>query len=215
MFLRLSSAYHIFFFIVECMSLIGILLRALELWRAVRLNSIDFKLLPPEMLEPMPSCYKSARSSSPRKRKREYEHQICPIIAALICTYNEPVGMVKQTVQAMLAVDYPSTCIDVYVCDDGHRAEMKNMVNRLAGRSKNLHYESRPDNAHAKAGNLNYTLNGTQSDLFIVLDADFVVRPNLVQRLLPYFYIYNERVCKYQFNESLSCVQTVRDFIAL
>lgn len=120
--------------------------------------------------------------------------------------------MVKQTLRAMAAVDYPGTCFDVYVCDDGRRAEMKAMVRREARKHVNVHYETRPDNSQAKAGNLNHTLNKTQSDLFIVLDADFVVRPNLVQRLLPYFYNYSEPLKKYHFNETLACVQSPQQF---
>lgn len=205
-------AFQVFFFVVECLSVIGIPLRALELWRSVRRNAVDFSQIPHEMLEPMPTYYKSARNSTQRNQPRDDRHKNYPFLAALICTYNEPVSLVKQTVRAMLAVNYPHTCFDVYVCDDGHRAEMRSMVRRLARKHPNLHYETRPDNAHAKAGNLNFTLNRTQSDLFIVLDADFVVRPNLVQRLLPYFYNYNERLNKYQFNESLSCVQSPQQF---
>jgi cellulose synthase/poly-beta-1,6-N-acetylglucosamine synthase-like glycosyltransferase len=184
----------------------------LELWRAVRRNSIDFKSIPHELLEPMPSYYKNARSLSQKARKRKPEHHNYPVIAALVCTYNEPPAMVKATVKAILAVDYPSTCLDVYVLDDGKRDEMREMTNKLIRTHKNLRYQTRPDNSHAKAGNLNYTLERSHSDLFIVLDADFVVRPNLVQRLLPYFYNYNERLRKYQFNESLACVQTPQQF---
>lgn len=208
----LCSAFQIFFFIIECLSLVGIPLRALELWRAVKRNSVNFSDIPPEMLEPMPSHYKSARNSIQKTRVRDDAHRDYPVIAALICTYNEPVAMVKQTLRAMATVDYPDTCFDVYVCDDGHRAEMKTMVRREARKYRNVHHETRPDNSHAKAGNLNHTLNKTQSDLFIVLDADFVVRPNLVQRLLPYFYNFSETLMKYQFNESLACVQSPQHF---
>lgn len=201
-----------FFFIIECFSVIGIPLRSLEVWCAVKRNSINFRDIPPDLLEPMPIHYKWDRNREQKQRRRDDVHKNYPVIAALICTYNEPVAMVKKTLRAMAEVDYPDTCLDVYVCDDGRREEMRLMVRREARKRRNVHYETRQDNSHAKAGNLNHTLNKTQSDLFIVLDADFVVRPNLVQRLLPYFYNYSERLQRYQFNESLSCVQSPQQF---
>jgi cellulose synthase (UDP-forming) len=36
---------------------------------------------------------------------------------------------------------------------------------------------ARPDNRHAKAGNINHALSTTDSELFAVLDADFAAPP--------------------------------------
>lgn len=73
-------------------------------------------------------------------------------------------------------------------------------------------YCIRPEHKHAKAGNLNYTLERTNSNLVVTLDADFIARPNLLQRLLPYHFVWNEKSEKYDFNETLAAVQTPQHF---
>ena len=110
-----------------------------------------------------------------------------------VCTYDEPVEVVMATLAGCRALTYPHT---TYLLDDGRRAEMEEIAT-LAGAK----YLTRPDNAHAKAGNLNAALPRTDGDLVFVLDADHVPMPDALDALVGYF-----------DDERMAIVQTPHDF---
>ncbi len=110
-----------------------------------------------------------------------------------VCTYDEPVEVVMATLAGCRALTYPHT---TYLLDDGRRREMKELA-KLAG----ARYLTRPDNSHAKAGNLNAALPRTEGDLVLVLDADHVPMPDALDALVGYF-----------DDERMAIVQTPHDF---
>lgn len=69
---------------------------------------------------------------------------------------------------------------------------------------------------HAKAGNINYALfaGGTTGDFILTLDADHIPKPELLQRVLPYFFTYNLNTGKYNSN-LIALVQTPQAFYNL
>ena len=67
-----------------------------------------------------------------------------------VCTYDEPFEVVAATLAGCRALTYPHT---TYLLDDGKRSEMAELA-RVAG----AEYLTRPDNSHAKAGNINAAL---------------------------------------------------------
>src|SRR5687767_8638443 len=73
-----------------------------------------------------------------------------PSVDVCITVYNEPPDILRRTLTACLAMDYPAKKT-VWVLDDGRSSEVKKLARQLGGR-----YISRPDNRHAKAGNLNH-----------------------------------------------------------
>jgi len=104
-----------------------------------------------------------------------------PLVDVLICTYNEDETILERTIGAR-AIEHPNT--RVWVCDDGRRPWLKALAEYHG-----CGYLTRPDNAHAKAGNINSALRhlaqlGTPPDFISILDADFVAKPKLVQRAL-------------------------------
>jgi cellulose synthase (UDP-forming) len=110
-----------------------------------------------------------------------------------VCTYDEPAEVVMATLAGCRALTYPHT---TYLLDDGRRPEMEELAS-LAG----ARYLTRPDNAHAKAGNINAALPRTEGDLVLILDADHVPMPDAVDALVGYF-----------DDEQMSIVQTPHDF---
>jgi cellulose synthase (UDP-forming) len=110
-----------------------------------------------------------------------------------VCTYDEPVEVVMATLAGCRALTYPHT---TYLLDDGRRPEMKEIA-ELAG----AEYLTRPDNSHAKAGNLNAALPRTDGELVFVLDADHVPMPDALDALVGYF-----------DDERMAIVQTPHDF---
>jgi glycosyl transferase family 2/PilZ domain-containing protein len=110
-----------------------------------------------------------------------------------VCTYNEPVEVVMATLAGCRALTYPHT---TYLLDDGRREEMRELAT-LAG----AEYMTRPDNFHAKAGNINAALPRTNGDLVLMLDADHVPMPDALDALVGYF-----------DDERMGLVQTPHDF---
>jgi cellulose synthase (UDP-forming) len=117
-------------------------------------------------------------------------------IAVLVPTYNEPVEVLLPTVAASVAL---RPVHETWVLDDGRRDDVRRMAERLGAR-----YLTRPDNAHAKAGNLNHALTVVDADVIAVLDADHVPTADFLVATLPYF-----------DDPAIAFVQTPQDFYNL
>ena len=96
-----------------------------------------------------------------------------------IPTYNEPEEIVKMTVIGALAV---RGARNVYVLDDGRRLNIHAMAESLRAV-----YLTRPDNNHAKAGNMNAGIAHSDAEFMLFLDCDHVPQPNIIERTLGYF----------------------------
>ena len=92
-----------------------------------------------------------------------------PTVDLLIPTYNEPLAVVENTVFGAQAVDYPLDKLRIYILDDGRREEFREFAQALG-----VGYITRPDNAHAKAGNLNHALTLIDGELLALFDSDHV-----------------------------------------
>jgi cellulose synthase (UDP-forming) len=125
----------------------------------------------------------AARPAAPPGRK----------VDVYVCTYDEPTEVVMATLAGCRSLTYPHT---TWLLDDGRRPEMEELA-KLAG----ARYLTRPDNSHAKAGNLNAALPRTEGDLVLVLDADHVPMPDTLEALVGYFE-----------DERMAVVQTPHDF---
>jgi Glycosyl transferase family group 2/PilZ domain len=110
-----------------------------------------------------------------------------------VCTYDEPPEVVSATLAGCRALTYPHT---TWLLDDGRRPEMRELA-ELAG----ARYLTRPDNSHAKAGNINASLPRTEGELILMLDADHVPMPDALDALVGYF-----------DDESVALVQSPHDF---
>jgi cellulose synthase (UDP-forming) len=97
----------------------------------------------------------------------------------LIPVYGEPLYKVEAT---MLAARNVVGLHGTYVLDDGKSDELRDLAVRHG-----VGYIRRPHNTGAKAGNINYALANTSADFFVILDADFVVKPKFLIETLPFF----------------------------
>jgi cellulose synthase (UDP-forming) len=100
-------------------------------------------------------------------------------VDVFICTYNEGIPLLRQTVRRALAMDYAHR---TWLLDDGNRPRVRALAAELG-----CGYFARARNEHFKAGNLNHALSKTRGDLVVVLDADHLVRREFLQRLIGYF----------------------------
>lgn len=103
-----------------------------------------------------------------------------PWVDIFIPTYNEPLTILRRTIFGCQALDYPHKRI--YVLDDTRRPALRELALELG-----CEYLSRPDNRHAKAGNLNHALGHTTGELIAVFDADFVPTRNFLTRTVGFF----------------------------
>ena len=100
-------------------------------------------------------------------------------VDVFVPTYNEDVAILRGTLQACLAMDYPHRTI---LLDDGHREPVRELCEELG-----VHYITRDNNLHAKAGNLNHALDQTDGEFVAILDADHVPEPHFLSRMIGYF----------------------------
>lgn len=123
-----------------------------------------------------------------------------PLIDVFICTYNEEEPILERTIVGATGIDYGN--FRVWVLDDGRRPWLEALAKRLGCR-----YLTRPDNRHAKAGNINHALAHVSAlpdppQFIAILDADFVPMPQFLRRALALFR-----------DDSVGIVQTPQHFI--
>lgn len=100
-------------------------------------------------------------------------------VDVLVPTYDEPVSVLHATLLGCAAIEHPHT---TWLLDDGRRPEIAELV-----RAMGVEYLTRPDNSHAKAGNINHALGHVDSELVAVLDADHVPLPGFLDALVGNF----------------------------
>ncbi len=122
------------------------------------------------------------------------EGKFAPTVDILIPTYNEPIFILRRTVIGCQALDYPNK--KVYLLDDTKRPEIKLLAKKMG-----CEYITRPDNLHAKAGNINHATSLTDGELIVVFDADFIPTKNFLTRTVGFFQ-----------NPEIALVQTPQSF---
>jgi cellulose synthase (UDP-forming) len=116
-----------------------------------------------------------------------------------IATYNEEEEILDRTIVGAQSQDYEH--FRVFVLDDGRRDWLRELCRR-----RGVGYITRPDNKHAKAGNMNHGLqwlaeHGGAGEFVAILDADFVPQPNFLRHALALFH-----------DPDVGCVQTPQHF---
>lgn len=118
-----------------------------------------------------------------------YVHHKPIKVDIFIPVYGEPVEEIRQTaLAARNAYGLHST----YILDDGKSDAVEAMSEEVG-----VQYIRRPINKNAKAGNINYALNRSKGNFFLILDADFVADPTILYETIPFFE-----------NDNLAFVQT-------
>ena len=117
-----------------------------------------------------------------------------PKVDIFIPTYDEPEFILRRTVIGCQAIDYaPKT---VYLLDDTRRSEIAQLAQELGCK-----YLTRPNNDHAKAGNVNHAIPLTDGEFIVIFDADFIPTRNFLHRTLGFFQ-----------DNNLALVQTPQSF---
>ncbi len=113
-----------------------------------------------------------------------------------IPTYNEDLSVLRMTILGALNVRYPH---ETWVLDDGRRPELQHLCAEMG-----VHYLTRPDNRHHKAGNVNAAIAQTSGEFIAIFDADQVPLPDFIDHTIGYF-----------ADEKMAFVQTHQEFYNL
>ncbi|MGB9753397.1 MAG: cellulose synthase [Roseiflexus castenholzii] len=114
-------------------------------------------------------------------------------VDVFITCYNEPVEIVRETAIAARDIRYPHR---TYLLDDGNSSAMRAMAQEIGIGYLVRSEEWKGKQRHAKAGNLNNALFQTNGEFVLVLDADQIPSPDILDRTLGYF--ADERVALVQ-----------------
>ncbi|SER71219.1 cellulose synthase (UDP-forming) [Propionibacterium cyclohexanicum] len=105
-------------------------------------------------------------------------------VDVLITVYGEALDVIERTARAALDIRGRH---GTYILDDGDSDEVRELAQRLG-----CSYLRRLTHHGAKAGNLNSALTVAKGEFFVIVDADFVARPNLLEETLPF--MHDDRV---------------------
>lgn len=105
-----------------------------------------------------------------------------PTVDVFIPSYNEALSIVKLSIFAAQAIDWPAEKLRVYVLDDGRREDFREFCEQIG-----VGYVTRDNNRHAKAGNLNEALKVTDGEYIAMFDADHVPTRSFLQIAMGWF----------------------------
>ena len=120
-----------------------------------------------------------------RRRNAVVDPNYRPSVAVLIPAYNEE-KVIERTVRSVLESDYPN--LRAIVIDDGSKDRTADVTREAFqkeiadGRVTVL---TKPNSGKADA--LNYALEYVTEELFVGIDADTIIAPDAISRLVPHF----------------------------
>ena len=157
-------------------------------WLALRLNLdvwyVSVPFLVAEILSLVAVTYFASTIRHPRQHERDSIGSMPPELSldVWVTTSREPLDVLERTVEAATRIRCRQRT--VYILDDAESDD----VARIA-REHGCRYIRRHEHDDAKSGNLNYALERSDGDLILVLDADQVPDPQLLEHIGGYFRI--------------------------
>jgi cellulose synthase/poly-beta-1,6-N-acetylglucosamine synthase-like glycosyltransferase len=136
-----------------------------------------------------------------------------PNVDVFVTCCKEDIEVIRDTLRSVLATNYPENKLTIYVLDDGKDTKLKELcaLMQMDLGVANLVYVSRdkPKGVphHFKAGNINYGLSLSTSEFVTILDADMIVHPDFLKRMIPH--IVNSK--NTAFVQTPQCFYNIRD----
>ena len=120
-----------------------------------------------------------------RRRDSDFDPTYRPAVAVLIPAYNEE-KVIERTVRSVLDSDYPR--LRVIVIDDGSKDSTLEITRTAFAREireGRVTILTKPNSGKADA--LDYGLEQVTEELFVGIDADTLIAPDAISRLVPHF----------------------------
>src|SRR6266487_2463246 len=112
-----------------------------------------------------------------------------PIVTIQLPLYNE-MYVADRLIDAVCRIEYPRERLEIQVLDDS-TDETRNVadkaVRRWAAEGIDIKYYHRADRGGFKSGALEAGLKVARGEFIAIFDADFIPRPDFLERLMPHF----------------------------
>ncbi|MEN8261074.1 MAG: glycosyltransferase, partial [Pseudomonadota bacterium] len=163
----LTATFWVILILMQLMALIVLLVESIEVAEVLwyKETERDFQPLTPDPDYPFPK------------------------VSLHLPIHNEPPEMVRNTLDALAKLDYPA--LEVLVLDNNTKdpdvwRPIGRYCRELGPRFRFFHLENWPG---YKAGALNFGLEetATNAEIIAVIDSDYIVEPDWLKRLVPYF----------------------------
>jgi cellulose synthase/poly-beta-1,6-N-acetylglucosamine synthase-like glycosyltransferase len=110
------------------------------------------------------------------------DSSLYPTVTVQIPTYNELAAL--NCAKCCLAFEYPAEKLQIMIGDDSNDSEVSARIDAFAAANSRIEISRRGDNAGFKPGNLNVMLPKSTGDYLLILDSDFLPKPDFLKRLV-------------------------------
>jgi cellulose synthase/poly-beta-1,6-N-acetylglucosamine synthase-like glycosyltransferase len=127
------------------------------------------------------------RGRDRRYARREWETP--PRVTVQLPVYNERY-VVRRLIRSVAALDYPRDRLEIQVLDDSDDGTVEaaaEEVRRVREEGIDIVHLRRGNRRGYKAGALDWGTRCAKGDFLLILDADFVPRPEFLKAIVPYF----------------------------
>ncbi|KAF6757077.1 nucleotide-diphospho-sugar transferase [Ephemerocybe angulata] len=127
-------------------------------------------------------CGKDFDIPGHKKIVEEYavkDNEPCPSVDVYLPCCKEPIEILENTYKYVAKIDYPN--LKVWVLDDGGMDSVKRLATAYG--FNYICRDNRPE--LKKAGNLRYAFTRTEGDFFLIFDADFCPRADILKDMIP------------------------------
>ena len=112
-----------------------------------------------------------------------------PVVTVQLPVFNE-MHVVRRLVEAVAALDYPKDRLQIQILDDSTDetvAICREETGRLRAAGFDVEHIHREDRSGFKAGAMENGLRTARGDYILILDADFIPQPAVLQEMIHYF----------------------------
>ena len=110
-----------------------------------------------------------------------------PTVDIYLPVCNEPLVVLENTWEYIIALEYPKNKISIFVLDDGTDDDGAGDAVKLLAKRFEFNYFRRPNRPQLKkSGNLRFAFSQTTGDFFTIFDADFCPRSDFLLETMPY-----------------------------
>jgi cellulose synthase/poly-beta-1,6-N-acetylglucosamine synthase-like glycosyltransferase len=112
-----------------------------------------------------------------------------PMVTVQLPIYNE-IHVIERLLKSIGEIDYPIDKLEIQVLDDS-TDETRGIADRTVAQLRTRGFDAvvlrREDRVGFKAGALDYGFQKAKGEFFLILDADFVAPPNILNESIHYF----------------------------
>lgn len=112
-----------------------------------------------------------------------------PYVTIQLPVFNE-LYVMERLLDNIAKIDYPKNKLEIQVLDDSNDESLsstKAQIEELARNGLDIQHITRTDRSGFKAGALKEGLKIAKGEFIAIFDADFLPKPNWLQRTIPYF----------------------------